>query len=183
MTMQMAANQPEPGVSARHAATAMPVLLALSFAHLLNDLMQSLIPAIYPIIKQAYHLDFGQIGVITLTFQLAASVFQPLVGLYTDRRPLPFSTVVGMGFTFGPLLGLVAHLRQRGRSARQSHRERPLSARLYLQDRDRARRARWRSAEARGAPPLHGLPRARRPHLQLLEALRARLERPGAGDR
>ncbi len=84
--------------------TAFPILVALSFSHLLNDLMQSLVPAIYPIIKDAYHLDFGQIGLITFTFQLTASLFQPLVGAYTDRNPQPYSLVAGMGMT---LLGLI----------------------------------------------------------------------------
>src|SRR5918993_3398707 len=79
--------------------TVVPVLAAISFSHLLNDLIQSLIPAIYPILKSAFQLDFAQIGLITLTFQLTASLLQPLVGLYTDRRPSPFSLVVGMGFT------------------------------------------------------------------------------------
>jgi FSR family fosmidomycin resistance protein-like MFS transporter len=78
---------------------AMPVLLALSATHLLNDMIQSLIPAVYPIIKDAYHLDFGQIGVITLVFQLTASIFQPVVGHVTDRRPMPYSMVVGMAST------------------------------------------------------------------------------------
>jgi len=78
---------------------AVPVLLALSFSHLLNDVMQSLVPAIYPLIKAAYSLDYGQVGLITFTFQLCASMFQPLVGMYTDRRPQPFSLVGGMGFT------------------------------------------------------------------------------------
>jgi FSR family fosmidomycin resistance protein-like MFS transporter len=96
-------------LSAKEAATAasrtaMPVLLALSFTHLLNDMIQSLIPAIYPIIKDAYHLDYGQIGVISLTFQLTACIFQPLVGYYTDKRPLPYSMVAGMGST---LIGLL----------------------------------------------------------------------------
>lgn len=86
--------------------TAMPVLVALSAAHFLNDMMQSLIPAIYPIIKAAYALDFSQIGVITLTFQISASLLQPLIGLYTDRHPLPYSTVAGMGFTLVGLVGL-----------------------------------------------------------------------------
>lgn len=81
----------------------MPILLALSFSHFLNDLMQSLVPALYPIIKEAYHLDFGQIGLITLAFQFTASMFQPLVGMYTDRRPQPYSLVAGMGST---LIGL-----------------------------------------------------------------------------
>jgi len=80
------------------------IVMALSFAHLLNDMMQSLIPAIYPIIKDAYHLDFGQIGLITLAFQLTASLGQPLVGIYTDRHPQPYSLVAGMGST---LVGLI----------------------------------------------------------------------------
>ncbi len=87
-------------------ATAFPILLALSFSHLLNDLIQSLVPAIYPIIKDAYHLDFGQIGLITFTFQIAASLLQPLVGMYTDRNPKPYSLVVGMGFTLAGLIVL-----------------------------------------------------------------------------
>jgi MFS transporter, FSR family, fosmidomycin resistance protein len=62
------------------------IVLALSFAHLLNDMMQSLLPAIYPLIKDAYGLDFGQIGLITLAFQLTASLLQPVVGMITDRR-------------------------------------------------------------------------------------------------
>ncbi|MGI4951737.1 MAG: MFS transporter [Janthinobacterium lividum] len=82
----------------------MPVLLAVSFCHLLNDLIQSLLPAIYPILKARYALSFAQIGYITLAFQLTASLLQPLVGLYTDRRPVPFSLPVGMGCT---LLGLL----------------------------------------------------------------------------
>ena len=84
--------------------TAFPVLLALSFSHLLNDMLQSLVPAIYPIIKNAYALDYGQIGLITFTFQLSASLLQPLVGMYTDRRPQPYSLVAGMGFS---LVGLM----------------------------------------------------------------------------
>lgn len=84
--------------------TTLPVLFALSLAHLLNDMMQSLVPAIYPIIKEAHGLDFGQIGLITFTFQLTASLFQPAVGFYTDKRPQPFSMVAGMGFT---LIGLI----------------------------------------------------------------------------
>ena len=78
------------------------IVLALSFAHLLNDMMQSLLPAIYPIIKDAYGLDFGQIGLITLAFQLTASLLQPVVGMYTDRRPQPYSLVAGMGCTLRP---------------------------------------------------------------------------------
>jgi FSR family fosmidomycin resistance protein-like MFS transporter len=85
---------------------ALPVLIALSATHLLNDMIQSLIPAIYPIIKTAYALDFGQIGLITLTFQLSASLLQPVVGLYTDKHPMPYSMVAGMGFSLVGLIGL-----------------------------------------------------------------------------
>ena len=85
---------------------AMSVLFAVSATHLLNDMIQSLIPAIYPIIKSAYDLDFDQIGLITLTFQVTASLFQPLIGHYTDRNPMPYSMVAGMGFTLAGLLGL-----------------------------------------------------------------------------
>ena len=84
--------------------TVFPILFALSFSHLLNDTIQSLIPAIYPIVKESYGLTFTQIGLITLTFQMAASLFQPFVGLYTDKKPQPYSLATGMGFT---LLGLV----------------------------------------------------------------------------
>jgi MFS transporter, FSR family, fosmidomycin resistance protein len=80
------------------------VLAAISFCHLLNDLMQSIVPAVYPILKTTYHLDFGQIGMITLTVQLTASLLQPLVGMYADRRPAPYSLAIGMGFT---LVGLI----------------------------------------------------------------------------
>ena len=85
--------------------TVFPILFALSFSHLLNDTIQSLIPAIYPVVKESYGLTFTQIGLITLTFQMAASLFQPFVGLYTDKKPQPYSLATGMGFT---LLGLVA---------------------------------------------------------------------------
>jgi MFS transporter, FSR family, fosmidomycin resistance protein len=84
--------------------TAFTVLSALSFCHLLNDMMQSLLPAIYPILKSAYALDFGQIGLITLTNQMTASLLQPVIGSYTDRRPKPYSLAIGMGFT---LTGLI----------------------------------------------------------------------------
>jgi FSR family fosmidomycin resistance protein-like MFS transporter len=85
---------------------AVPVLAAISVSHMLNDLIQSLLPAIYPILKDNYRLDFGQIGLLTLTFQMSASLLQPLVGMFTDRRPQPFSLVVGMGFTLVGLLTL-----------------------------------------------------------------------------
>jgi FSR family fosmidomycin resistance protein-like MFS transporter len=82
------------------------VLIALSSAHLLNDMIQSLIPAIYPIIKDVYQLDYVQIGLITLTFQLAASILQPAVGFVTDKRPMPYSMVAGMAFSLVGLVGL-----------------------------------------------------------------------------
>jgi len=80
------------------------ILWALSFCHLLNDMIASLVPAIYPMFKDAFRLDYAEVGLITLTYQCTASIFQPMVGLYTDRRPLPYSLAFGMGFT---LLGLV----------------------------------------------------------------------------
>lgn len=88
------------------AAPVLRVLVALSIAHLLNDTMQSLIPAIYPVLKSKLHLDFRHIGLVTLTNQLTASILQPFVGLYTDRYPLPFSLPVGMGFTLAGLIVL-----------------------------------------------------------------------------
>ncbi|MCP8937671.1 MFS transporter [Alsobacter sp. SYSU M60028] len=84
--------------------TVFRVLLAISLSHFLNDVMQSLIPAIYPILKDDFRLDFGQIGIITLAFQLTASMLQPLVGIATDRRPMPYSLPVGMSFTLVGLL-------------------------------------------------------------------------------
>lgn len=69
--------------------THLAVLLVLSLTHLLNDLMQSLIPAVYPILKEAYVLDFVQIGMITLTFQISASRLQPIIGHYADSHPMP----------------------------------------------------------------------------------------------
>jgi len=91
------------------------ILASLSFCHLLNDLMQSLLPSIYPLLKQTFGLSFGQIGIITLVNQIIASLLQPLIGVYTDRRPLPYSLAAGMAFTlagmvllaFGPTYGAV----------------------------------------------------------------------------
>jgi FSR family fosmidomycin resistance protein-like MFS transporter len=84
--------------------TVLGALLAIAFSHTLNDTMQSLIPAIYPLVKESFHLNFTQVGLITLTFQLTASILQPLVGIYTDRKPHPYSLPVGMCFT---LVGLI----------------------------------------------------------------------------
>ncbi len=87
-----------------HEVTVYPILFTISFAHLLNDLVQSVIPAIYPLLKVNYLLSFTQIGLITLTFQTSASLLQPFVGIFTDKRPLPFSLAFGMGIS---LLGLL----------------------------------------------------------------------------
>ncbi len=87
-------------------ATALPVLLAVSLCHLLNDMLQVLLPAIYPILKGGFHLNFAEIGLITLIYQLTASLLQPLIGLYTDSKPQPYSLPVGMGFTLAGILAL-----------------------------------------------------------------------------
>jgi FSR family fosmidomycin resistance protein-like MFS transporter len=84
--------------------TVYPILIAISISHLLNDALQSIIPAIYPVVKDTFSLSFAQVGLITLTFQLSASLLQPFVGFYTDRKPQPYSLAIGMGFT---LVGLV----------------------------------------------------------------------------
>ena len=84
--------------------TTFSVILSLSFCHLLNDLMQSLVPALYPILKSSYGLSFSQVGLITLAFQCTASMLQPVVGLYTDRRPQPYSLTAGISIT---LIGLL----------------------------------------------------------------------------
>lgn len=98
--------QINPATTNNLSATVYPILLMISFSHLLNDTIQSLIPSIYPLVKTNFKLNFTQIGLITLTFQLAASLLQPLVGLYTDHRPKPFSLMIGMGFTLIGLLSL-----------------------------------------------------------------------------
>jgi len=87
-------------------STVIAILLAMSFSHLLNDTMQSLLPAIYPVLKVSYALTFAQIGLITLANQMTASILQPLVGFYTDRYPKPFSLAVGMAFTLAGLVML-----------------------------------------------------------------------------
>lgn len=103
----MAARLPEiqaQSVAQQAGKTMFGVLGAISFCHALNDMFQSLLPSIYPILKTSFHLDFGQIGLITLTYQLVASLLQPFVGLYTDRKPQPYSLALGMGFTMAGLL-------------------------------------------------------------------------------
>ena len=86
----------------------LPILLALSGAHFLNDLISSMIPATYPLLKEAYRLDFLQIGLITLAFQLTASLLQPLLGFLTDHRPWPYAMVAGMAASLSGLLGLAS---------------------------------------------------------------------------
>ena len=107
-----AASLPAPPATAPPpaAATVLPVIFAVSGAHLLNDTIQSLLPALYPVLKDELQISFTQVGLITLAFQLTASILQPFVGLSTDRRPQPFSLAAGMVFTFcGVLLLAFAH--------------------------------------------------------------------------
>ena len=92
-----------PAIGVREGA-AFAVILALSFSHMLNDTIQSLIPALYPMLKESFALNFAQIGLITLAFNVTASILQPLVGLYTDRHPKTYALAGGMGCT---LLGLL----------------------------------------------------------------------------
>lgn len=101
VAVKESAAAPQPAVGE---STVIAVLFALSLSHLLNDVMQSLIPAVYPLLKSKYDLSFTQIGLITFTFQVTASLLQPLVGMSTDRRPRPYSLATGMVFT---LTGLV----------------------------------------------------------------------------
>jgi len=86
--------------------TAFNILGAISVCHLLNDMLSSLLPSIYPLLKDSFHLDFAQVGLITLTYQTTASLLQPLVGFYTDRKPMPYSLPVGMGLTLAGQLFL-----------------------------------------------------------------------------
>jgi FSR family fosmidomycin resistance protein-like MFS transporter len=90
-----------PGSAGR---TTFTILAAISFCHLLNDMMQSLLPALYPMLKTSYALSFGQIGFLTFTFQVTASLLQPIIGSYTDRSPRPYSLAAGMAFTLVGLL-------------------------------------------------------------------------------
>lgn len=99
----MKATSSQPG-TLNTSQTVYPILFAISLSHLLNDLIQSVIPAIYPLLKSNYALSFTQIGIITLVFQLTASILQPFVGSYTDRKPNPRSLVIGMTFS---LIGLL----------------------------------------------------------------------------
>ncbi len=98
-----AALQPPHTAQAR---TAFGILSAISLSHFLNDVMQSLLLALYPLFKHEFSLSFVQVGLITMTFQLTASMLQPLVGYVTDRRPMPWSLPAGMAITFAGLLTL-----------------------------------------------------------------------------
>ena len=101
----MTATQVESPLYVGH-KTAFNILGAISVCHLLNDMLSSLLPSIYPLLKDSFHLDFAQVGLITLTYQTTASLLQPLVGFYTDRKPMPYSLPVGMGLTLAGLLFL-----------------------------------------------------------------------------
>lgn len=94
--------------AAKAAGPAYVVLAGISFSHFLNDTMQSLIASVYPILKDTYALDFAQIGMITLAFQFTASLLQPVVGHYTDKKAQPYSLAIGMASTFFGLLLLSA---------------------------------------------------------------------------
>jgi len=86
--------------------TVYSILFSISFAHLLNDLIQAIIPSIYPLLKESYNLSFSQIGLITFAFQFSASIFQPLVGYYTDKNPKPFSQIYGMLFSMAGIVSI-----------------------------------------------------------------------------
>ena len=110
LTEAVVVNNAAPSLAARAAGPAYIVLAGISFSHFLNDTMQSLIASVYPILKDNYALDFAQIGLITLAFQFTASLLQPAVGHFTDKKAQPFSLSVGMASTFfGLLLLSVAH--------------------------------------------------------------------------
>ncbi|MBS1597878.1 MAG: MFS transporter [Bacteroidetes bacterium] len=91
-------------IEEKAAETIFPILFMISFSHMLNDTIQSLIPSIYPIVKNSFQLNFAQVGYITFTFQTCACIFQPLVGLYTDYRPQPYSLAAGMFFSLAGLI-------------------------------------------------------------------------------
>ncbi len=95
-----AAIEPAAAAPAPVDKTVMPIIFAVSFCHMLNDIMQSMISAIYPMLKADYNLDFWQIGILTLAFQCTASLLQPVIGIITDKKPFPYSLPIGMGATF-----------------------------------------------------------------------------------
>src|SRR5271169_3349482 len=103
--MEWCVSGPGAGVlKSRTNQTVYAVLAAVCFCHFLNDMTQSMISSCYPILKDLYHLDYSQVGLITLTYQAIASLLQPVVGYYTDHRPQPYSLPLGMGFTLVGLL-------------------------------------------------------------------------------
>jgi FSR family fosmidomycin resistance protein-like MFS transporter len=104
MTTQIVENSKIQSSAPLQDGTVYRVLIAVSFCHLMNDTMQSLLPSIYPILKTAFHLDFGQIGLLTLTYQMTASILQPFIGHFTDHKPMPYSLPLGMLFTLTGLL-------------------------------------------------------------------------------
>ena len=103
--MNKSISQPVPTPISPSQKTVYPILFAISFAHLLNDTMQAVIASIYPMLKVNFHLSFSQIGLVTLCYQLTASMLQPFIGLYTDKNPKPYSIVAGMAFS---LVGIVS---------------------------------------------------------------------------
>ncbi len=102
--MSQTASAPPANQAAPVPGAVLQVLLTLSAAHMINDILQALLPAIYPLLKDSYHLSFTQIGLISLTYQVTGSLLQPVVGFYTDRRPKPYSLPIGMTVT---LIGLI----------------------------------------------------------------------------
>src|SRR5271165_3784454 len=104
MTTQIVENNEVQSPALVNDGTVFRVLIAVSFCHLLNDTMQALLPSIYPILKSSFHLNFGQIGLLTLTFQMTASILQPFIGRFTDHKPMPYSLPIGMVFTLSGLL-------------------------------------------------------------------------------
>ena len=104
--LHTSANPAAPSQAAQASGTVMRILGAVAFVHLLNDLTQALLPPIYPMLKEQFHLSFTEVGLITLTFQCTASMLQPWIGLYTDRRPIPFLLPAAMCFTLAGVLML-----------------------------------------------------------------------------
>ncbi|HEY0161922.1 MAG TPA: MFS transporter, partial [Edaphobacter sp.] len=99
--IEVSSEAPQPSGASK---TLFRVLAAISFCHLLNDMVQSLVPSIYPILKVKFHLSFANLGLLTLTYQIVASLLQPVIGQFTDARPKPYALSVGMGFTFAGLV-------------------------------------------------------------------------------
>src|SRR4051812_28200285 len=93
-------------MSAKPKGTVFPVLISASVCHMLNDMLQALLPAVYPILQGDFNLSFAQIGLLTFVYQLTASIFQPFIGLYTDRRPMPYSLPLAMVSSMSGLLTL-----------------------------------------------------------------------------